>query len=885
MSARQTGKVPSATTTAQAVPTSTRATGAQRGNAAAQAGVKAAQAPPTPEGTDQQGGIRSWLQGVGQAAVDTTSQAMETVGNAWSAVKTAGQQVNSVIDDSGFGSEDGVVTAHTDLDTVAPLLPASWGAALGKGPADPAANRVGVSMDTNKDRLTLSIPDLRLSGMAVGGYHVASLAVSGVVLTLDNAGGVARTIAAQRLGGGLLGGMVAPPSTVGAVRLSVAHLVATGVKGPGGAVGRVEAEGLDATVGSDGDGKGADTPLGVSGAFRLRSLTVGGLDAGGARADAVSASAIRLDGDADTGAATLAVGAAGVKNLELGGARVGSGSVKQLTASADLNGASRTSRRWSEVVDPARAEGTAALATASVSGVAAGGVNVRSANVSDGRVDRSPGGVSRHLGAAHVTGASLPGGAVGELDAKGVDVAHLTTGDRVSVDAALATNIAAGSTRVGRAMVTDAALSSTGARKDAHVGYAEVGNVSAAGGSAGAATLRDGDASVTDTPGGTRGTVSVGAATGRDVEVAGASLGNARVSDVDGAWSGATGSGTVGDVSVDALKFHNQNTKVDAASVSGTGLSGSRGANGLGGRADELAAQGLRVDHTAPSGGASTRTQAAAIAAGPSAPAGPAVRLNSVELAGLVKDADVHATAPLGARTYGGDVLGATVEPGTQATANVSVRDGKIVPSGTNVKLNKGVDLPAWVDGDGAYLTNGPGGTGRVNAALGGAPDVDVTKYIPGVEGGVPLGVSDLARRYTTPVAPGSAASSPTGPANAATTPASTPAPVDVSRLSGQGSVSLEGGFDVGVASGVLAGERAGDNRVSGSARDGGKNVAVEFIRLLVGSLRVHTRQADVSARKVSASSGHVSVDAAGATSVRGEIGALKVEGAEAQVR
>ena len=108
---------------------------------------------------------------------------------------------------------------------------------------------------------------------------------------------------------------------------------------------------------------------------------------------------------------------------------------------------------------------------------------------------------------------------------------------------------------------------------------------------------------------------------------------------------------------------------------------------------------------------------------------------------------------------------------------------------------------------------------------------------------------------------------------------------MDLAHLSGTGSASLAGGFDVGVASGVLAGERAGDNRVSGTVKDGGKNVAVEFIRLLVGSLRVRVGGGEASATKATVTSGRVSVDSGAAGSVHGEIGSVKLEGAEGHVR
>lgn len=86
------------------------------------------------------------------------------------------------------------------MDEVMDVLPESLRKKYQLDRSNPAANQVALEMDTNTGRLTLKIPNLMLSSMDLGGVKAGRTSLAGVVLTVDNAGGVAHDYAAKKAG-------------------------------------------------------------------------------------------------------------------------------------------------------------------------------------------------------------------------------------------------------------------------------------------------------------------------------------------------------------------------------------------------------------------------------------------------------------------------------------------------------------------------------------------------------------------------------------------------------------------------------------------------------------------------------------------------------------
>jgi major membrane immunogen (membrane-anchored lipoprotein) len=124
-------------------------------------------------------------------------------------------------------------------------------------------------------------------------------------------------------------------------------------------------------------------------------------------------------------------------------------------------------------------------------------------------------------------------------------------------------------------------------------------------------------------------------------------------------------------------------------------------------------------------------------------------QLKNVDGLGLldgVQDGQVAMEVPLKAGTYKVGGHNVTVKPGTKATVNVEVQNGKLVPrgkgrGGTAVKIHPPIDGPLFITGNGAYIS-GKNGQGKLMADVGGWFDKKLGKTGD-------LGLGSTVRRMT----------------------------------------------------------------------------------------------------------------------------------------
>jgi len=99
-----------------------------------------------------------------------------------------------------------------------------------------------------------------------------------------------------------------------------------------------------------------------------------------------------------------------------------------------------------------------------------------------------------------------------------------------------------------------------------------------------------------------------------------------------------------------------------------------------------------------------------------------------------VKDGDVQLEVPLTPGKYRVKGVAFEIPPGAVMKLDVQVRDGKLVPAedkngratgaGTKVTIDPPLDLPLWIDGNGAYLRDQGGARASFHADLGGFFDI-----------------------------------------------------------------------------------------------------------------------------------------------------------------
>lgn len=242
-------------------------------------------APPSKQ-EKESGGIGGWFRSAGDWIGDRwddvktgVSNAVDTVGEAWEAWQA-----------TDFGYEDGVLTAETDVDEIADLLPEG---ALGGVTFDRNAgsdNKVKIAFDRQKGVARITSDDLRIAGVQQGGLSTGPVSLQGVSIEIANESdgkaslfdlkdgntrvsvSVARVVAANVAFQGADGPMSVSELELGAFKVmgankgeglpfgegrsttgsfSVGNAVLRGVSAAGNSVGEVQADNLGVSLDED----------------------------------------------------------------------------------------------------------------------------------------------------------------------------------------------------------------------------------------------------------------------------------------------------------------------------------------------------------------------------------------------------------------------------------------------------------------------------------------------------------------------------------------------------------------------------------------------------------------------------------------------------------
>lgn len=754
------------------------------------------------------------------------------------------------------------------------------------------------------------------------------ISVGASALSVQDLKGASASVASGS-GRNVSGSFGADGHTVTGDRMQIA-----GVKAGENSIGRAEAEGLRFKSDAAGTGISADA----------RSLAVSGVDTAAVdlqqgRAEdlryrqsqgnvAVGAGSVGLTGLKSAGADAASVSGSGVQfrkdqagmagsadQLALQGGRVGEARLKaaaatglDLSAQGGVRAGSAKSLSLTgldtEKVDAAQVNARDLQAREDKSGIhlaikgadAAGldAAGNRAAAVSLSGLDAQVG-ADRRSGSLKLGSASATGLDTAAVDAKGVrldglDARLSAAGGALSLKGASATGLSANGVTAGSVGVGDVRAEG----RDAQHLSAGVGSLTAKdiqGKQGGVASLQAQNLSVGRDGQQLQAGVASASATGLRA-------GDSRVgaADLTGLSASGTDNGT-GRIGLDGVTLRDVDTaSVDAKTVTGKKLAATAGPNGLDASAKMLGATGV----SAGSGGTAVSIReigAEDVAVRQGKPGAPIVQRtagsSAAGMAGLIDDADIRATAGL----TPGKMSAVTVKKGTDINARVKINDGQIDPRATRADFSKPLDGPLWTGVNGVYMDPQKDGSAKVKADVSGFFDLDITKNLPGGQKTLPTGAAALAGKLSPQATPGTVTSTPsTGlSATAGRVSASgvslsaqsqSPAlsgggPVDLSRASVSGSASLKSGTaSVGAVKADLMREDARDNSVQFGAQQGGRNLALEFTRLLVGSFSTTFGGTEVQAGKSSVGQGQLSVAPGGSgAQVKGTVGSVQVEG------
>ncbi len=280
------------------------------------------------------GGATSWMG-------EKYDQVSGAVSSGWNSVKKTAGDFRDIYKNTDLGWEDGKISASTDADEVLDVLPADLRKQLNLDKSDPAANKVNLEMDTNTGVLTLKIPNLQLNSLAMGGLTAGKTSMTGLVATLSNADGMARSVVEKKAGSRVAGWVFGKDRQVegaksldsntalriGRVQATDVALADSGVSAAG-----VDLMGLAVSIQNKGGGlPGLDaTPDRLAANFSVASAVVRGLKTPDTAATELSASGVGLNIDQDSESGSLSARRLGASGLSIGGEHLGSGEVEGL---------------------------------------------------------------------------------------------------------------------------------------------------------------------------------------------------------------------------------------------------------------------------------------------------------------------------------------------------------------------------------------------------------------------------------------------------------------------------------------------------------------------------------------------------------------------------
>ncbi|MBN2800624.1 MAG: pentapeptide repeat-containing protein [Deltaproteobacteria bacterium] len=423
----------------------------QRGNADQMAQLPAKQA--------ERSGLGGWFQSAGDWVSERYDQAANAVGevrdSAAAMIHKAGEvahEAKELWDSTDLGYDDGDITFSTDLDELADVLPADMAKQLHLDEA--GSNEVSGRLDVMAGKITLSLPDLALGGIAFEGWSAGAVRLQGVTLFGDYDGAFP-----------LKGGKLALSSGDALkVSIQVQRVLASQVSGQtdAGPVTVDELELAGFTLSADGKGELPLTDGGGTSAatFSLASAVLRGVHAPGSSADSLKLDQISGGLDEASEKASLSVGQASAAGMAVKGNKVADASLSQVKV--DINNQGGGLPMVDKAKDHMRAEvsvGGAQAAGVEGEGFSAGAV---SADKASGRWDQDSGDLHMGLSALQAAALEVGDSKVGSASARELSAFHGATGSALGLAHAQLDDAKLMGTKVDHAQLDGVGLSQSG---------------------------------------------------------------------------------------------------------------------------------------------------------------------------------------------------------------------------------------------------------------------------------------------------------------------------------------------------------------------------------------------------------------------------------------
>jgi hypothetical protein len=804
-----------------------------------QQGPDQGQAVPAKQNTGVMGTLGGWWDSGTSWLGRKYDQASDAVSSTYNSVKQTVGDFADIYQNSDLSWKNGKFSASTDMDEVMDVLPEDIRKRYQLDKSNPAANKVTLEMDTNTGKLTLKIPNLQLNSLDLGGVKVGKTSLSGVVLSMDGAGGVARDFTEKKAGGWVADKVFGKQSEDQKKKgfdtnssLKIAKVLATDVVHAQSKMkaSALEVNGLSVSIFNQGGGlPGLDErPDQLRMDFSATSASVRGLSTPTTQAGDLSLGGVSGNLDQRTETADLSVASISTTGLVQDGQRLGSGRIENLSAHIDNKGGGLP------FIDKQEDHLNTHVKAGSVSAtnVNTSAAKLKSASISnlDANIDTTGPKLktSGSIGTASVNGLDTDTVDADALKVNGGSWNHGSNGSSGAIKSASATNISQGNNSVGSLDVKDA---SGGRTQDGTI-HASIGSVDAS-----------------------------------KIKTGGTSINTASVNGVNATHKGTTTSGSVKGAQATGIKAdlgNGSSLKVDSAQASNLGASHNSAIKPT-----------ATNSFTAPSVG---------------------------QVAGAVQNANLRGSIPLNEGNYGQVKVDPNTHANVSLNVNNGMVDPKTSRVDIDHPLDgplwvdvKGAYLDDAKDGraklranlGGAPDTNIsdklPGGQKTVPLSL-----TELAKMAPGQK--TTATPSTNSTPATTINAGNLSASgvqfNSTSPNTQPKTPVSNSKKKDMSQMADLGGSSFSGNVglksgktDLGSIKADLMREDGRDNNISVGAQQGGQNLALEFTRLLVGSFKLDLGGTKAESGRTAVSDGNLTVDQSGGSKqVNGSIGNVTVE-------
>ena len=537
-------------------------------------------------------------------------------------------------------------------------------------------------------------------------------------------------------------------------------------------------------------------------------------------------------------------GASGsIGSVQASGASSKFGSVQQ----ADLNTMSFSSDGTNH---------SAQLGSGSLSGASSEFGSVQQAGVQGVALSSNGTNHAASISSASVTGASSEFGSVSSGSMTGAQLNSDGTNHSASLASAQASGIQSNGVSVNSGALQGAAFSSNGTNHSADIQSLEASGIQAADHGS-IANLQAARVHANSSPEAQN--ASIQSLSAQGIQGKGVSIDEASAKGVNAGTSSAGSHASILDAHAKGTTIQqgNSNVSVDMATIHNAGVQQSADQTAF--QLEKGSANGISVH-----GAASASTGKSSDS---SSNGGSGIDTNALISSATqrIESGSIQAGAQLNAQDLGM----VRIEDGTSVQADINIANNR-VQDGSRISTSKGLDGPAWITADGAYVEKG-----KLMGDVNGFFDVNASKHVNkgmGLDGKKLHSIGTYGNAMSQQSSSGDSGSSSAGPGI-----------IDTSTVHAQGNVQLSNGtIDAGIASADLAGTQSGDNQVSFSGQEG--VLAVEFARFITSSLSINTDTVQMESDSASVSGGSLSIQA-DKKELDGTIGNVTIEGVDGAVR